>query len=235
MKQEIPEPVFLSAPKTANLCGVSRNTICCWIRDKKLASYRTAGGKYLIRPNDLKKFMEENKMYVPPVLEEIARQDERANQVQNAAQQAAPQTGQHLDSPSGTAPANAADGAHHKAVLIVDDEQGARALAVRTIQKMSDVTIYEAEDGYEALHLLTKHEEISLVLLDLQMPGMDGVSAYSQIRKLNRDLPVIIITGFPPDDYLETFGPELPDLLMTKPYQPNDLLSASNMFMLQGK
>jgi len=218
MKQEIPEPVFLSAPKTANLCGVSRNTICCWIRDKKLPSYRTAGGKYLIRPNDLKEFMEQNNMFVPPVLNEIASRDEQANQVGVSA-----------------GSTNTADdpGVPHKAVLIVDDESGARALAVRTIQKMSEVKIYEAEDGFEALHLLTKHPEISLVLLDLQMPGMDGVSAYAQIRKLKRDLPVIIITGFPPEDYLETFGPELPDLLMTKPYAPNDLLSASNMFMLQ--
>lgn len=219
MKQEIPEPVFLSAPKTANLCGVSRNTICCWIRDEKLPSYRTAGGKYLIRPNDLKVFMEENNMFVPPVLNEIASRDEQANQVGASA---APEE-----------LATSESGGPHKAVLIVDDESGARALAVRTCQKMPDVKIYEAEDGFEALHLLTKHADISLVLLDLQMPGMDGVSAYAQIRKLKRDLPVIIITGFPPDDYLETFGPELPDLLMTKPYQPNDLLSASNMFMLQ--
>jgi len=221
MKQEIPDPVFLSAPKTAALCGVSRNTICCWIRDEKLPSYRTAGGKYLIRPNDLKEFMKSNNMFVPPVLEEIASQDERANQTdQSEAPPAAEPEDQKI---------------YHKAVLIVDDEIGARALAVRTLQKMPDVKIYQAEDGFEALHLLTKHEEISLVLLDLQMPGMDGVSAYAQIRKLNRDLPVIIITGFPPDDYLETFGPELPDLLMTKPYVPNELLSASNMFMHQAK
>jgi len=186
MKQEIPEPVFLSAPKTANLCGVSRNTICCWIRDDKLPSYRTAGGKYLIRPNDLKEFMEKNNMFVPPVLNEIASRDEQANQVGVTA---------------GSGGAEDESTGHHKAVLIVDDEPGARALAVRTCQKMAEVKIYEAEDGFEALHLLTKHPEISLVLLDLQMPGMDGVSAYAQIRKLKRDLPVIIITGFPPDDY----------------------------------
>ena len=76
MKRDIPEPVFLSAPKAATLCGVSRNTICCWIRDGKLPSYRTAGGKYLIRPTDLIGFMRDNSMFVPQTLVEIATEDE---------------------------------------------------------------------------------------------------------------------------------------------------------------
>ena len=224
MKQDIPEPVFLSAPKAATLCGVSRNTICCWIRDGKLPSYRTAGGKYLIRPGDLQTFMEEHRMFVPQALVDIAAQDELTNQGISSGAPAAE-----------AAPAAPADEAgrstsREPAVLIVDDDPNARMLAVRTIQKLN-VPVLQAENGFEAMHLLMKHPEVALIILDLIMPGQDGVRTFQEIRKMNESIPVIIVTGYPPEHSDEAFGDVLPDLVITKPYQPAHLLSASSAFM----
>jgi len=215
MKQEIPEPVFLSAPKAATLCGVSRNTICCWIRDGKLASYRTAGGKYLIRPGDLKSFMEEHRMFVSQALVDIAAKDDLTNQGLTAAPEKEEDSRNTVKEP---------------AVLIVDDDPNARMLAVRTIQKLN-VPVLQAENGFEAMHLLMKHPETALIILDLIMPGQDGVKTFQEIRKMNESIPVIIVTGYPPEHSEEAFGSVLPDLVITKPYQPAHLLSASSAFM----
>lgn len=216
MKQDIPEPVFLSAPKAATLCGVSRNTICCWIRDGKLPSYRTAGGKYLIRPGDLKTFMEEHRMFVSQHLIDIAAKDDLTNQ---GATTSPPEKKEDDRSTS-----------REPAVLIVDDDPNARMLAVRTIQKLN-VPVLQAENGFEAMHLLMKHPETALIILDLIMPGQDGVKTFQEVRKLNESIPVIIVTGYPPEHSEEAFGEVLPDLVITKPYQPAHLLSASSAFM----
>lgn len=212
MKRDIPEPVFLSAPKAATLCGVSRNTICCWIRDGKLPSYRTAGGKYLIRPTDLIGFMRENSMFVPQTLVEIASEDERANQGESAEMPKERETSQE---PS---------------ILVVDDDPNARALAVRTLERM-EIPIIQAEDGFEAMHVMTKHTEIALVVLDLQMPGQDGMKTFSELRKRNLCMPVIVVTGYPPEESENAFGEFEPDLILSKPYQPAHLVNAANAFL----
>ena len=210
-KTDIPEPIFLSAPKAANLCGVSRNTICCWIRDGKLPSYRTAGGKYLIRPGDLINFMKDNSMFVPQALIDIAAIDEQGN---------APSP---IDN-------EVRETSSEPAILIVDDDPNARALAVRTLQKLGQ-PIIEAEDGYDAMHQLTKNPQVALVVLDLVMPGQDGVKTYLQIREEHATLPVIIVTGYPPEESEKAFGEDKPDLVITKPYQPTHLLNATSAFL----
>lgn len=214
MKKDIPEPIFLSAPKAATLCGVSRNTICCWIRDGKLPSYRTAGGKYLIRPSDLIGFMKGNSMFVPQTLEEIAAEDELNT--------------------SGVAPETAVgeerETTAEPAILVVDDDENARLLAVRTLARLN-IPIIEAEDGYDAMHKLTKNPHVALVILDLIMPGQDGAKTFVEMRKQNQSMPVIVVTGYPPDDSEKLFGETDPDLVITKPYQPSHLLNAAQTFL----
>jgi excisionase family DNA binding protein len=208
----LPEPIYLSAPKAALLCGVSRNTICCWIRDGKLSSYTTAGGKYLIRPTDLVKFMEVSHMFIPQALRDMATRDEQ------------------LNSPAPTPAAAPGTATSAPTVLVVDDDARAREMAVRALDGLQ-ANVLQAENGYEALHLLTKHPDTSLVLLDLVMPGQDGVRTYREIRAKNSELPVIVITGYPPEDTEKAFGQTEPDLLLTKPYSAADLGKAAAMMI----
>ena len=181
MKSEIPEPKFLSVPEAAKICGVSRNTVYMWVRQGKLGAYQTPGRTNLIRPSDLVKFMESNGMFVPGSLVELARQDEKMMG-----------TGGGSSSRGRVAEADPAESIC--SVLVVDDDPMSRSVAVRALKEIS--TVYQAETGFEALHLLTIHEDIDIVMLDLRMPGQHGMDTLKEIRKLRDDVKVIIVSGF---------------------------------------
>jgi response regulator RpfG family c-di-GMP phosphodiesterase len=78
-------------------------------------------------------------------------------------------------------------------ILIVDDELGPRE-SLRMILKPS-YNVFIAEDGYKALEII-KQNPIDLITLDLRMPGLSGIDVLKEVREANKDIQVIIITGF---------------------------------------
>ncbi|MCX8119111.1 MAG: response regulator [Desulfobacterota bacterium] len=78
-------------------------------------------------------------------------------------------------------------------ILIVDDEIGPRE-SLRMILK-PHYNIFTAENGLAALQILKQHE-IDVVTLDLRMPGMSGIETLKEIRAIDPDVMVIIITGY---------------------------------------
>ena len=79
-------------------------------------------------------------------------------------------------------------------VLIVDDSKLMRLLLKNIIDSMKYFSeIYEAENGREALDLL-EIKKVDLILLDIEMPVMDGVEALKEIR-LKHDVKVIIVSS----------------------------------------
>ena len=79
-------------------------------------------------------------------------------------------------------------------VLIVDDEKSIRLTLSETIASLP-VEVDTAADGQQAL----KHIEegkIALILLDLVMPGMDGIQVLERVRESRPDIPVVILTAF---------------------------------------
>lgn len=199
-RDEIPQPKFLSVPESARICGVSRNTVYAWVRQGKLGAYQTPGRTNLIRPSDLVKFMHQNGMFVPSSLVELAR----------------------IDDKQGHAPPRTLSGEEHShTVLVVDDDSITRSLAVRAIHETCQ--IYQAETGYEALHLLTLHKEIDIVLLDLRMPGQHGTETLKEIRELRPDVAVIIITGYAGDLPEAAVVDEMIVMTIEKPFTTNEL------------
>ena len=79
-------------------------------------------------------------------------------------------------------------------ILIVDDEPDMR-LAIKNVLRLRGYEILEAPDGPSALNMLSK-SDVDLVLLDIRLPGMDGVEVLEKVRKKNRNLPVVMITGY---------------------------------------
>ena len=77
-------------------------------------------------------------------------------------------------------------------ILICDDERDIRN-ALRIYLSGEGYRIYEAENGVQALELLDT-EDIQLVLMDIMMPMMDGMTATSKIRE-SYNLPVILLTA----------------------------------------
>jgi len=78
-------------------------------------------------------------------------------------------------------------------VMMVDDEEQFRATTSRLLQKRGYETTI-AGTGEEAIAILKERPQ-DVVVLDIKMPGMDGHQALSQIKEINPDTQVIMLTG----------------------------------------
>ena len=79
-------------------------------------------------------------------------------------------------------------------ILVVDDEESIRELLSKTLA-LADYEIDLAPDGRTALDRL-RLIQYDLLITDLRMPGVDGLTVIREARRLKTDLPVIIITGY---------------------------------------
>jgi excisionase family DNA binding protein len=79
-------------------------------------------------------------------------------------------------------------------VLVVDDEASIRELLSKTLA-LAEYEVDTAPDGRAAVERL-RLGHYDLLIADLKMPGLDGLSLIREAKRLNADIPVIIITGF---------------------------------------
>jgi len=79
-------------------------------------------------------------------------------------------------------------------ILIIDDEIIIRKLFTRllTREKYKVLTAVDGKKGIE----IVKKEKLDLVILDLKMPGIDGIEVLKRIKEINKNIRVIIITAF---------------------------------------
>ena len=110
-------------------------------------------------------------------------------------------------------------------VLVVDDESRMRKL-IKDFLIQKNYNILEAEDGERALSVYQENKEkISLILLDVMMPKLDGWSVLRQIRQENKNLPIVMLTARAEEND-ELFGFELGvDEYITKPFSPKILVA----------
>jgi DNA-binding NtrC family response regulator len=78
-------------------------------------------------------------------------------------------------------------------ILVIDDEQGIRDL-LDTLLSRKGFDVVLAESGRKGLELF-RRERPDVVVLDLKMPGMDGLAVLQQVHSFDPTLPVIILTG----------------------------------------
>lgn len=114
----------------------------------------------------------------------------------------------------------------HETILLVDDEEEIRNLGVRILQE-NGYEIIQAANGVEALDFFRKQKHsISLVLLDLVMPEMDGVKCSRQILSINPDAKILIASGFSVDVDVKNFLEKATVGIVQKPYGSKELLTA---------
>lgn len=78
-------------------------------------------------------------------------------------------------------------------ILVVDDEKVVRATFLAILRDIG-FSASEASNGKEAIDIVSK-ESLDAVVLDLKMPGMSGIETLQELKKINPDLPVIIVTA----------------------------------------
>ncbi len=108
-------------------------------------------------------------------------------------------------------------------VLVVDDESRMRKL-VRDFLVKKDFIVLEAEDGAQAVDIFFSTKDISLIILDVMMPKMDGWQVCREIRELS-DVPIIMLTA-KSDERDELLGFDLGvDEYISKPFSPKILVA----------
>jgi CheY-like chemotaxis protein len=80
-----------------------------------------------------------------------------------------------------------------RTVLVVDDEPLVRRTLVRPLER-AEFTVREAEDGLAALQVLREDSSVCVVVSDVLMPGMDGITLARHVQE--RNIPVILVSGY---------------------------------------
>lgn len=118
-------------------------------------------------------------------------------------------------------------------ILVVDDEEVVRLSHIRTLASMH-CNVEVVKNGVEALGVM-EQRPADVVLLDLRMPGMDGMAVLKTIKQRWPETEVVIITGYP---NIET-AKEAVRLgaydYLTKPVGPDEVISVANGAMTQKK
>ncbi len=123
-------------------------------------------------------------------------------------------------------PEVAAQSARIGRVLVADDEPHVRRILV-TLLEARALDVETASDGLAALELLERDREYDLVVLDLLMPGANGLEVLERLRRMEhrRGTPVVILTAKGQDTDREKAFSLGADEFVTKPFSPKKLLA----------
>lgn len=112
-------------------------------------------------------------------------------------------------------------------VLVAEDEMIERKLLCKTISKYLGelCVVYEAKNGREALEIYGR-ECPQIALLDIEMPGINGLEAARQMRDFGRDCEIIFVTGFDKFSYAKQAISIRAREYLLKPYNEKELIYA---------
>ena len=104
-------------------------------------------------------------------------------------------------------------------VLVTDDDRDI-VKAIAKLLELEGYSVIKAYDGLEALEALAENPEIKLVIIDIMMPNLDGLSAIMKIRE-KRNIPVLVLSA-KSEESDKVLGLSIgADDYITKPYSPS--------------
>ncbi|BAY25374.1 multi-sensor hybrid histidine kinase [Calothrix sp. NIES-2100] len=109
-------------------------------------------------------------------------------------------------------------------ILIVDDEPAIQEITQTSLETHNYKTII-ASDGIEAIAVYAKHmDQVSVVLMDLMLPSLDGVTAIRTLKKINPNVKIIATSGLISSQKMEALASTGVTTFLPKPYTINELL-----------
>ena len=117
-----------------------------------------------------------------------------------------------------------------KTCLLVDDNKDILLYLNRVLTDTRIITI-SARSGIEAIEIIKSTPGIDVVLLDMQMPEMNGIEATKEIRKIRKDIPIIAQTAFIFEDDKDIILEAGCDACLIKPIRKDHLLTVMSSFV----
>ncbi len=117
-----------------------------------------------------------------------------------------------------------------KKILIVEDDLSSRLYLNKILEKTGAV-ILNAGDGQEALDMVSREHDIKIVLMDIQLPVMDGYTSAKHIRKLGLDIKIIAQTAYGLSGDMENMLTSGFDDFLIKPIYSSQLLEKLTGFL----
>jgi CheY-like chemotaxis protein len=110
-------------------------------------------------------------------------------------------------------------------ILVIEDEPSVRDFTRRVLES-AGFQVRLAADGRQGLELFAKHHsEIAAVLLDMTMPRMDGLDVLKQLRGLDANVPVLVMSGYSEQELATRFAGAGANEFLQKPFYPRNLLA----------
>jgi DNA-binding response OmpR family regulator len=119
-------------------------------------------------------------------------------------------------------------------VLIIEDERRLAENIARSMRESSGFAVDVATDGEDGL-FMAESNPYDLVLLDLMLPGMDGLSLLSSIRKAGHSTPVLVVTARDEKESVVALLNAGADDYLTKPFDLGELLARAKALIRRGK
>jgi two-component system cell cycle sensor histidine kinase/response regulator CckA len=117
-----------------------------------------------------------------------------------------------------------ADLTGHGTILLVEDEEGLRALNARGLTSRG-YTVLEAGNGVEAMEVLEKQGAVDLVVSDVVMPEMDGPTLLKKLRQRNPNVKVIFVSGYAEEAFQKNLPEQEQYEFLAKPFTLKQLVS----------
>jgi two-component system, cell cycle sensor histidine kinase and response regulator CckA len=110
-------------------------------------------------------------------------------------------------------------------ILIVEDEEQMQTV-MKELLESSGYSVLTANDGTKALEIYrSKGAEISLVILDVMLPELDGRETYYELKKIDENIKVFFCTGYASLVEIQSLIEKENLFAIQKPFAPNDFLS----------
>jgi len=118
----------------------------------------------------------------------------------------------------------AINGAGHS-VLVIDDEESVVDL-LNDVFTEANFRVFQTLDPIQGIEVYREHQQdIALVILDYSMPNMDGRTAFEELVKINKEVKVLLCSGYTEEEMQSGFGDIRPIGFIKKPYRPSELLA----------